>query len=514
MRLSQDSVLDACEVTIDSLGRRLSRMDAEFQESDHPRGQPKNAGQFVSKGGGSTRSTEAPAETPAKSPAVKSSAVKGLPSPEAQAEAASSLKSFVKIVAGHFPQAAPAIVFRHGQQFSITDQTYSGKRGQPQQCFKNAANLALMNPKYTYVEGYVAVHGVPIEHAWVVDEKGGVVDPTIRDPRGVGGYFGVPFRPDYVAKTLLKNRIYGMLGYHNRAIGTAHVHDYLAEAGGEQAEAGGEAKASSVDAPASSLLEGHSIPTVEEFNHSLTAGEVEWLEENNRRIAASTPTDKPVSEGGHREKDGTWTVERQDLHARIISHFLAADRVRAARPEAGEAPTFTVLGGRAGSGKSWVTRPGEGPVDAGRAIVVDNDEIKAMLPEYKGWNAGLVHEEASHLAERIIDIARQLKCNVVLDGTMRSFAPMRERLETFKRSGYQLSGYYVFASPETAARRAVTRGMRTGRYVPPAYVLSSTANERSFDALSGYFNNWAVYDNDHDEGAPRLKFSGSGVGHE
>lgn len=51
----------------------------------------------------------------------------------------------------------------------------------PRQCFTNAALLSLVY-NWDYVEGYLKVHGVPIEHAWVVVDNQ-IVDPTLpKDP--------------------------------------------------------------------------------------------------------------------------------------------------------------------------------------------------------------------------------------------------------------------------------------------------------------------------------------------
>ena len=78
------------------------------------------------------------------------------------------------------------------------------KAGQPQDCFKNALLLVLKNPGFIYVEGF-ARHLIGrncdcIEHhAWAVDAAGRVYDPTWK--HGVE-YFGIPFRQDYVEKTM------------------------------------------------------------------------------------------------------------------------------------------------------------------------------------------------------------------------------------------------------------------------------------------------------------------------
>src|SRR5690606_24786573 len=105
------------------------------------------------------------------------------------------------------------------------------------------------------------------------------------------------------------------------------------------------------------------------------------------------------------------------LHRKIAAHFLSPERIRAATPPDGVQPTFTLLGGRGGSGKSWF----KGKVyDPNKAIVLDADEIKGMLPEYEGWNAHQVHEESSDILEGLLRKARELGLNVVLDGTLKT----------------------------------------------------------------------------------------------
>ena len=48
-------------------------------------------------------------------------------------------------------------------------------------CYLNAAAVVLRHPRCVYCEGYIAVCGIPVEHAWVIDRRGCVVDPTLRD---------------------------------------------------------------------------------------------------------------------------------------------------------------------------------------------------------------------------------------------------------------------------------------------------------------------------------------------
>lgn len=102
----------------------------------------------------------------------------------------------------------------HGRGWLMDAKTFSGKRMKRKQCYANAAHLAL-DGHGTYVEGFVSCHGVHIQHAFIVDASGNVVDPTIRPHAGIKGYYGIPFTVDYLRRTILKNAVYGLLDYWN-----------------------------------------------------------------------------------------------------------------------------------------------------------------------------------------------------------------------------------------------------------------------------------------------------------
>ncbi|MGR9449172.1 hypothetical protein [Rhizobium leguminosarum] len=72
--------------------------------------------------------------------------------------------------------------------------------GEVKQCFRNATAFALVRDDVTYVEGFALDPALPIplEHAWLVDDKGQVIDPTWDDNIG-HVYYGVPFEINFVA---------------------------------------------------------------------------------------------------------------------------------------------------------------------------------------------------------------------------------------------------------------------------------------------------------------------------
>lgn len=210
------------------------------------------------------------------------------------------------------------------------------------------------------------------------------------------------------------------------------------------------------------------------------------------------------------KKDGKYEAQREVLHHKIISEILSPERVKAATPAEGEKPTFMILGGRGGSGKSSFN----GLVyDPSRFIVLDNDHIKSLLPEYEGWNAWQVHEESSDLFDEITDLAEKMGLNIVHDATMKTTDKAVALVQRFNESGYNTEAHYMHLPRQEAAKRAVSRflhGGENGRYVPVKLVLSNTTNEASFDAIKGLVHKWSFRDNNVPKGSQPILISESG----
>ena len=214
--------------------------------------------------------------------------------------------------------------------------------------------------------------------------------------------------------------------------------------------------------------------------------------------------------------DGKWNDERAKLHRKLmfegvtingktVPGLLAPDRVKAATPGNGQAPTFIALGGRGGSGKSSLN----GRVyEESRAIVLDADHIKGMLPEYEGWNAHQVHEESSDVLEAVLRMAKILGVNVVLDATMKTGKSIESKVDEFKSAGFRTEAHYMHLPRQEATKRAIGRflgGGEKGRYVPPAVVLGNTKNEENFDKIKSKVDAWSFHDNSGEKGSdPKL----------
>ncbi len=129
------------------------------------------------------------------------------------------IKSYLKMCQEAFGDRDPmsAFLLKHGAEYRHGPGSFTGKRKEPKECFKNATILMLSDLDLTYVEGKVGVHGLPIDHAWCVDPDGFVIDPTLDfgiagdGMDRITGYFGVPFRREYVLEAMNANGYFGLL---------------------------------------------------------------------------------------------------------------------------------------------------------------------------------------------------------------------------------------------------------------------------------------------------------------
>ncbi|WP_313198245.1 hypothetical protein [Rhizobium sp.] len=80
-------------------------------------------------------------------------------------------------------------------------------KGTAKRCYENAASYASVRNDVNYAEGYVIdpCLPIPIEHAWLVDCAGEVVDPTLENVKE-HVYLGVAFAPGCVRQMLEANQ--------------------------------------------------------------------------------------------------------------------------------------------------------------------------------------------------------------------------------------------------------------------------------------------------------------------
>jgi predicted kinase len=208
-----------------------------------------------------------------------------------------------------------------------------------------------------------------------------------------------------------------------------------------------------------------------------------------------------------------YTKERQKLHDEIEREILAPDKIHSAKPPEGEKPTFMMLGGRGGSGKSWFQN---NIYDPDKFVILDADTIKEKIPEYDGWNANQVHEESSDILEEILQKCLEQGLNVVMDATMKTPEKATEKLAKFIAKGYKTEAHYMHLPRQEAAKRAVMRyrngkkeGDYKGRYVPVKVVLGMITNEETFDLIKNMVDSWSFRDNNVKRGEQPILISES-----
>jgi predicted kinase len=231
----------------------------------------------------------------------------------------------------------------------------------------------------------------------------------------------------------------------------------------------------------------------------------EKIRETEEKLKGRSQTWQKYRISGEGES-ARYTEEREKLHGRIMQDLLSPDKLRSALPPIGEKPTFMILGGRGGSGKSWFKN---NVYDPSKFIILDADEIKAALPEFEGWNAQDVHEESSDILEQMLTTCIRNGLNVVFDGTMKTASSALAKVFRMKAAGYRTEAHYMHLPRQEAAKRAIGRFKNggkegpngeppepfAGRYVPVDIILKNTTNEDSFDQVKGLVDKWSFRDN-------------------
>lgn len=84
------------------------------------------------------------------------------------------------------------------------------KLAAPKQCFKNAAEQTRKDSSLTYVEGYAFQSGMPIQHAWTVNQEGKVIDNTW--PCG-NLYIGLPIKTATLWRCIEETKSWGIFNH-------------------------------------------------------------------------------------------------------------------------------------------------------------------------------------------------------------------------------------------------------------------------------------------------------------
>jgi len=169
------------------------------------------------------------------------------------------------------------------------------------------------------------------------------------------------------------------------------------------------------------------------------------------------------------KKTGDYYPERKKLHAKIIESFKE-DLICIENDE----PIAILMGGSPASGKSTFLRKYAPYLLKEEILKVDADEIRAKLPEYKGWNATSTHLETKDIVNTLLSdrtIGIPCKYDIIYDGTMNSTKSYLPLIELLKKLGYKIFIVYIDkVEEEVIKKRALERYQKSGRFVPMAVI--------------------------------------------
>jgi predicted ABC-type ATPase len=166
---------------------------------------------------------------------------------------------------------------------------------------------------------------------------------------------------------------------------------------------------------------------------------------------------------------GKYYPERQKLHQKIIQSFKG-DLICIQNDE----PIAILMGGSPASGKSTFLRKYAPYLLKEEILKVDADEIRAKLPEYKGWNATSTHQETKDIVDTLLSnrtIGIPCKYDIIYDGTMNSTKSYYPLIALLKELGYKIFIVYIDKVDEAVVKkRALERYKKSGRFVPMAVI--------------------------------------------
>jgi predicted ABC-type ATPase len=202
----------------------------------------------------------------------------------------------------------------------------------------------------------------------------------------------------------------------------------------------------------------------------------------------------PQTKSSNIDTNGNYTKERQKLHKEIIDKFKK-DVVCIKKGK----PIAVLMGGSPASGKSTFLKKYRPYLLSDSLFKVDADEIRAELPEYKGWNATQTHEETGNIVDILIsdrNVGIPCKFDFVFDGTMSSTKRYKILINNLRKEGYDI--YIVFMGnipKEEIKERALERYKKSGRFVPMFVIEDFYANgEKNLKELKSMVDGYIVVD--------------------
>jgi predicted ABC-type ATPase len=169
----------------------------------------------------------------------------------------------------------------------------------------------------------------------------------------------------------------------------------------------------------------------------------------------------PQTKYANIDKNGRYIPKRKQLHKKIVDTFKKNKPCIVNRQ-----PIAILTGGAPASGKSTFIKKYV-DLDPNKVYHIDADEVRAMLPEYEGWNASQTHLETSDIVTKLIDtIGQPCEFDLIYDGTMNRADKYTDLVDKLHNLGYKVFIIYISIPKEVSIERSRERYKSMGRYVP------------------------------------------------
>tara|TARA_Y100001937_G_scaffold117747_1_gene171344 strand:+ start:55 stop:1224 length:1170 start_codon:yes stop_codon:yes gene_type:complete len=131
----------------------------------------------------------------------------------------------------------------------------------------------------------------------------------------------------------------------------------------------------------------------------------------------------------------------------------------------------TIVIGPPAAGKSRISNP---IAIKNNATIIDADESKKILPEYKGGvGSNATHHESKVLSNKVMDVAIARGDNLVLPKVGGNPDVIRVLTENLKSNGYKVNLVLTEIDPDLALIRMNDRFIRKGRLIPADYAQAN-----------------------------------------
>jgi predicted ABC-type ATPase len=202
----------------------------------------------------------------------------------------------------------------------------------------------------------------------------------------------------------------------------------------------------------------------------------------------------PQTKDLNTDETGEYTEAREKLHKVIKGKLRAGMQCKVSH----ETPVAIFTGGVPGSGKTTFLKDYAPWLTKSNIFRIDADEIREMLPEYKGWNSKATHRETQDIYRSLLqDVAAGKPCrfDILWDGTMNKAENYLPLIGDLKRLGYQIFMIYVDVPWEVSRKRVLDRYVHTGRYVPMSVVdAANTVGKKGFEQLKDKADGYLIVD--------------------